>query len=260
MPLFQVSQGWRFPANANLAKLCRELDTEGESLQLSMTEKAIARLARDVVDMRSIDNSKDYEYWGNALRFLTSGQVKPEGLKSHRNDLLSQCLDAVYETQLVLNRKYAQRVDLDLDHELKVVFYSDPGDPQWTYARVFSDHDELKDLWKRVSGAERFHWWWGQDPDNLPSGLTTSEWKQREAIWNRILGTEPQRPSGLVWRLSEDFYFNALMKEDMAPITKEGVAEAALKLTDMPMEYRQSLRQMLLDGLDGPAVKEIKSA
>jgi hypothetical protein len=254
MARFQVSQGWRFPATKSIAELCRQLDAECEPLQLRLATDAIAYVAGSVLEARTVSEEQAWHKWKFEVGFGTAQQVKPESIHLHRNNFLLQCISFVHETQLALGRRNAYRIDLSLDIEMKVTFHSDPDDPEWTYARVLTDRDELRDLWKRVSGAQNYKWWAGQDPDDLPGGLTTEEWERREVVWNRILGTKPMRHSSLMWKLSEETYFDLLMQDEQTGITKEAVANSVLSW-NKPLEYRQEIHDLILKGMDGPAIK-----
>lgn len=159
MPRFQVPQGWRFPSTKNIAEMCRQLDTEGEPLQMKLAADAIAHVASEVLEAREISEERALSEWNSAVGFMTAHQVKPESIRLHRGNFLLQCISLVHEAQLTLGRKYAYRIDLLLDIDMKIIFHSDPDDPEWTYARVLTDRDELRELWKRVSGAESFKYW-----------------------------------------------------------------------------------------------------
>lgn len=79
----------------------------------------------------------------------------------------------------------------------EVVFLSDPADGR-RYAVSFGN-SELINHWESLDWVEPWPYWNDTDPEE---GCSRSDWDQRRAVWDRVLGDDPPADVGLLWKPS----------------------------------------------------------
>lgn len=213
---WRLYHGYRLPASTSIPALCRDLRRRAEPIYRELATEAVGLTALLLcADEASVEKVADA---------VSHGQVKATTTRWCPT-LLSQAASIVDAVQERLRRPAALRVPAVFDLAFSVTFVADIVESEWTYALLYTDRRELREVWESTPGVEPWPWWNNTDgPDNL----TEAEWSERGDVWRRVLGDDPPGHIGCSWEARyRDLWLEAVVgkRADNAWLT----VEAALR-------------------------------
>lgn len=81
----------------------------------------------------------------------------------------------------------------------EILFLGDPADDETSYALVYGQQSEYREVWEQTPGVSPYPYW---DDADRPEGISSNEWEHRKNVWARMLPDRYTPPTvGLTWRL-----------------------------------------------------------
>lgn len=189
----KIFDAYRMPSSVPVLPFVRDLAARMEHARWLRTQVALVMVAAAVEASTSWREVADLiaPFGGVTAQMLSSRQLLSSGASLAR--VAADILDVVDD----YTRAGTVRLAAGVDTSCSVVFLDDPGDPGWTYVKVFSESSRLRDAVVAGTPLVDFSYWNNSDG---PDDVTDAEWEERRVAWDRVLPgwTAPARV-GATW-------------------------------------------------------------
>ena len=238
---WKVHHGYRLPTSTSIPRLCRDL-----RIRMSPVHR---ELALEAVGMTALLLAADEASVEKVADAVSNGQVKATTSRWCPT-LLAQAAAIVDTVQERLRRPAALRVPAAFDLAFSVAFVADVVESEWTYALLYTDRQELEEVWAATPGVEPWPWWNNTD---RPDDVTEAEWDERGDVWRRMLGDDPPGHVGCSWEAPyRDLWLEAAISEESDAWLTVDAALRRLEAIAAPGFFER--RNELAERFVGPAL------